>query len=47
MALEMEPTFCPLTDVENDMGTVAVMIVIGLIVGLVAFGTSKDFILWL
>ncbi|XP_065918372.1 nose resistant to fluoxetine protein 6-like isoform X1 [Dysidea avara] len=41
------PSFCPQTDPEYDGGTVAVIVVLAVLVGLVVIGTSLDFFSWL
>ena len=41
------PSFCPVTDVEYDAGTVALIVVCAILVGLVMAGTMLDIVLWL
>jgi len=41
------PSFCPVTDVECDSGTIAVIAVCIILVGLVMVETILDIILWL
>ena len=38
--------FCPVTDVEYDAGTIAVIAVCVILVGLVVIGTTVDIVLW-
>ena len=40
------PPFCPVTDVEYDTGTIAVIAVCVILVGLVMVGTIVDIVLW-
>ena len=44
---EDSPPFCPVTDEEYDAGTLAVIAVCVILVGLVVLGTTVDIILWL
>ena len=44
---EDSPPFCPVTDEEYDVGTIAVIAVCVILVGLVVVGTTVDIILWL
>ena len=44
---EDSPPFCPVTDKEYDAGTIAVIAVCVILVGLVVLGTTMDIILWL
>ena len=39
--------FCPVTDEEYDAGTIAVIVVCVILVGLVVIGTSLDILLWI
>ena len=41
------PPFCPVTDEEYDAGTIAVIAVCVILVGLVVVGTTADIILWI
>ena len=43
---EDSPPFCPVTDVEYDAGTIAVIAVCAILVGLVVVGTTVDIVLW-
>ena len=44
---EDSPPFCPVTDVEYDAGTIAVISICAMFIGLVVVGTIVDIILWL
>ena len=43
--IEDSPPFCPVTDVEYDAGTIAVIAVCAILVGLVVIGTIVDIVL--
>ena len=45
--IEDSSPFCPVTDVEYDAGTIAVIAVCAILVGLVVIGTVVDIILWI
>lgn len=45
--IEDSPPFCPVTDEEYDAGTIAVIGVCVILVGLVVVGTTMDIISWL
>ena len=45
--IEDSSPFCPITDVEYDAGTIAVIAVCAILVGLVVIGTIVDTILWI
>ena len=44
--IEDSSSFCPVTDVEYDAGTIAVIAVCAILVGLVVIGTVEDNVLW-
>ena len=44
---EDSPPFCPVTDVEYDTGTIAVIAMCVILVGLVMVGTTVDIVLWI
>ena len=44
---EDSPPFCPVTDEEYDSGTIAVIAVCVILVGLVMVGTTVDIVLWI
>ena len=44
--IEDSSPFCPVTDVEYDAGTIAVIAVCAILVGLVVIGTIVDVVLW-
>ena len=44
---EDSPPFCPVTDVEYDASTIAVIVMCVMFVGLVMVGTTVDIILWI
>ena len=44
---EDSPPFCPVTDVEYDAGTIAVIAMCVILVGLVTVGTTVDIMLWI